>query len=397
MCSIAVEWVWLEDPAAAYYLVLLVEDGGLAGGDGALGFVEVGVDFGVVEAGEGGQGGLVAMADLDADADGVGELWDGYPVEAVGAEVAGEEIFVGAYGDLVRVRMDVEDVERIGAGEAEALALADGEGLDSGVVADDFAGGVDEVAGGVGERLFDVVEVGLEEGVVVAVGDEADLLGVGLGGDVEAGVGGHDAYGGLLHFAEGKEGAGELVLREAEEEVGLVLGGVGGAREDPALAGLVVVVACVVAGGDAVGADLAGGEEEGVELEVVVAEGAGDGGAAGEVLCYEGPDDLGLEAGFLVDEVVGDVEMLGDAACVVDVVDGAAAALDGFRHSVVAGQATLVPKLKGEADEGVALGAKERGDSGGVDSAGHGYGDDVVVFHAGSLLCIVSGLGGPGG
>jgi hypothetical protein len=80
----------------------------------------------------------------------------------------------------------------------------------------------------------------------------------------------------------------ELVLGEAEEEVGLVLGLVGGAGEDPAAARLVEVVARVVAGGDAVGADLAGGDEELVELEVVVAEGAGDGGAAGEVLGYEG-------------------------------------------------------------------------------------------------------------
>ena len=106
---------------------------------------------------------------------------------------------------------------------------------------------------------------------------------------------------------------------------------VGGAGEDPAVAGRVEVVARVVAGGDAVGADLAGGDEELVELEVVVAEGAGDGGAAGEVLGDEGLDDVGLEALLLVDEVVGDVELLGDAACVVDVVDGAAAALDLLR------------------------------------------------------------------
>ena len=123
-------------------------------------------------------------------------------------------------------------------GEAEALALAYGEALDAFVVADDFAGGGDEFAGGVGEVLVLLVEVGLEEGVVVAAGDEADLLRVGLGGDVEAGFGGHLADGGLLHLAEGEEGAGELVLREAEEEVGLVLGVVGGAGEDPALARL---------------------------------------------------------------------------------------------------------------------------------------------------------------
>ena len=118
------------------------------------------------------------------------------------------------------------------------------------------------------------------------------------------------------------------------------------------------MVAGVVAGGDAVGADLAGGDEELVELEVVVAEGAGDGGAAGEVLGDEGLDDFGFEAVLLVDDVVGDVELLGYVACVVDVVDGAAAALDGFGHAFVSGEAALVPELEGEADEGVAL---ERG------------------------------------
>ena len=169
----------------------------------------------------------------------------------------------------------------------------------------------------------------------------------------------------------------ELVLREAEEEVGLVLRLVGGAGEDPAAAGFVVVVAGVVAGGDAVGADLAGGDEELVELEVVVAEGAGDGRASGEVLGDEGPDDLGFEAVLLVDEVVGDVELLGYSAGVVDVVDGAAAALDGLGHALVAGEAALVPELEGEADESVALGTEERGDGGGVDSAGHGYGDGL--------------------
>ena len=176
-----------------------------------------------------------------------------------------------------------------------------------------------------------------------------------------------------------------MVLREAEEEVGLVLRLVGGAGEDPAPASFVVVVAGVVAGGDAVGADLAGGGEERVELEVVVAEGAGDGGASGEVLVDEGADYFGFEAVLLVDEVVGDVELLGYAACVVDVVDGAAAALDGFGHAFVSGEAALVPELEGESDEGVALGAEQRGYGGGVDSSGHGYCDRVV------------GLGGVGG
>ena len=137
------------------------------------------------------------------------------------------------------------------------------------------------------------------------------------------------------------------------------------------------MVAGVVAGGDAVGADLTGGDEELVELEVVVAESARDGSAAGEVFADEGLDHLGFEAVLLVDDVVRDVQLLGYVASVVDVVDGAAAALDGFGHAFVSCQAALVPELEREADESVPLGAQECGDSGGVDSSGHGDGDGL--------------------
>ena len=283
--------------------------------------------------------------------------------------------------------MDLQDIERVRRADAEALALAYREAVDAGVLAYDFAGCGDEFAGGVGEGFALLGEVGGEEALVAAAGDEADLLGVGLLGEVEAVVGGHGADGGLLHLAEGEEGAGELILGEAEEEVGLVLGLVGGAGEDPAAAGFVVVIARVVAGGDALGADLAGGEEKLIELEVVVAEGAGDGGAAGEILGDEGADDLGFEAVLRVDEVVGDAEVLGYVAGVVDVVDGAAAALgNGLGDAevgVVGGEAALVPELEGEADEGMSLGVEERGDGGGVDAAGHGYGNGVLLRHKG--------------
>ena len=57
--------------------------------------------------------------------------------------------------------------------------------------------------------------------------------------------------------AEREEGARELLLGESEEEVRLVLGVVGGTGEDPAIARGVVLIAGVVAGGNAVGADLA--------------------------------------------------------------------------------------------------------------------------------------------
>jgi len=123
-----------------------------------------------------------------------------------------------------------------------------------------------------------------------------------------------------------------------------------------------------------------------IELDVIVAEGARDGGAAGEVIGDEGLDDVGLETGLLVDEVVRDVELFGDAAGVVDVVDGAATALDLFGHAVVSSEPALVPELEGEADEVVPLRAQEGGDGGGVDASGHGYGDGLWMRHARSIF-----------
>jgi hypothetical protein len=188
-------------------------------------------------------------------------------------------IFILTRMGWVSSGMEIQ-LRRLAWRSREKRSSSDPTALDAVVVADDLAGRSDELAGGIREGFVLLVEVGFEEGAVVSAGDEADLLGVGFGGDGETGFGGHDADGGLLHVAKGEEGAAKLFLCQAEEEVGLVFRLVGGAGEDPALAGLVEAVAGVVAGGDAVGADLAGREEELVELEVIVAEGARDGGAA---------------------------------------------------------------------------------------------------------------------
>ena len=282
--------------------------------------------------------------------------------------------------------MDCEYVRGLGGGDAETLALAYGEVVDAGVSAEDFAGGSDELAGQVRHGLILLREVGAQEGLVVAIGDEADLLRVGLGGDFEAGLGSEDADVWLTHFTEGEQGVGELVLRQAKEEVGLILGAISGPGENPSVADGVKVVTRVVAGGDARRADLAGSEEELIELEVVVAEGAGDGGAAGEVLGDEGADDVGLEAVLLIDHVVGDVEAIGDVAGVVYVVDGAAATLGrlGFAlraGGVRSGKAALVPELKGEADDILPLGLEQCGYSRRIYPAGHGYGNGLRLLH----------------
>jgi len=70
--------------------------------------------------------------------------------------------------------------------------------------------------------------------------------------------------------------------------------------------------------------------------------------------------------------------VLGYAAGVVDIVDGAAAALNGLRHPLAARETTLVPELEREADEGMSLGVEERSDGRRAASARHGDSDGVI-------------------
>ena len=368
----------------------MVEDGGVAWGYGALGFVEGYADAVGGDEFEGCRGWLLAVADADLCPEGrvaagglTGfetrcEAGDGDPVEAMDEEGRSVEFRLGADGDAAGVGVDLEDVEGIGSEDAEALALADGEVVDALVMAEGCAGGGDQLAGGVWDGLALLLEVVGDELLVVSAGDEADFLGVWLVGEGEMAFAGDLADFRLGEVAEGEEGVCELVLGESEEEPGLVLGEVGGALEDPTVADGVEVVAGVVAGGDLCRPDLAGGEEKLVELEVVVAERAGDGRSASEVIVYEGPDDVALETLLLVDDVVGDVERLGDAAGVVDIVEGAAAPSGAGGDAGLSGEAVLIPKLEGEADDVRSLSAEHGGDGGGIDTAGHGDGDGLA-------------------
>src|SRR5271168_2676233 len=189
---------------------------------------------------------------------------------------------------------------------------------------------------------------------------------------------------GLGQMTQREERMGELLLGEAEEEPCLVLGAVGGALENPASTRGVVLVAGVMAGGDAIRSDLLGGAQKLVELEVVVAERAGNRRAARKIVVDEGANDILLEALLLVDDVIRDVEGLGYTAGVIHIIQAAAAARGTRRNTGLAGHALLVPELEGQADDVVSLCAQHGCDGRGVDSAGHGYSDSS------SWLCCCS-------
>ena len=91
-----------------------------------------------------------------------------------------------------------------------------------------------------------------------------------------------------------------------------------------------------------------------------------------------------FEALLLVDHVVGNPQVLGDAASVIHIVKRAAASgLGRIGNAVLAGQASLVPKLQGqphELDIGLARGEHRR-DRRGVDPSGHGDGNGGSLGH----------------
>ena len=120
----------------------------------------------------------------------------------------------------------------------------------------------------------------------------------------------------------------------------------------------------VVAGGDEGGAEAACLAPEVAEFKFLVAHHAGVGGAPGLVLGGEVVDDLRLEIGGLLDDVMRDAEGMGDAAGVGDG-GGAAAFILG------AGDAVLGPDFHGHANDVVALLLEQMGGYGGIDAAGH--------------------------
>src|SRR5947209_12781715 len=95
-----------------------------------------------------------------------------------------------------------DDVERLGTGDPQSLALTDGEVVDPAMLPDHLTRGGYKLTRCVGEGLVVFGEVGVDELLVVAPGDEAYLLGVRLLGEGESVVGGESAHVGLGHSAE---------------------------------------------------------------------------------------------------------------------------------------------------------------------------------------------------
>jgi len=166
----------------------------------------------------------------------------------------------------------------------------------------------------------------LHEGRIVAVGNEADLLALRLVRRGESPLRRQASHLFLGQAADGEDGRRELLLRQTEQEVRLVLARVRSPQEPIAAADGVAVLASVVAGRDVLDAQRPGPRQQALELHLAVAPCTRQGGAAVEILAHEGGDHPVLERALQVDDVVRDRELRGNGLRVVEVIEGAAAA-----------------------------------------------------------------------
>ena len=276
------------------------------------------------------------------------------------------EVFLGSHDDSAGVGFQSDDEPGRTAGQAQATPLADGEILYAVMGSQDVAGGVHNLAG-----LF--VAALPEELAVVAGGDEADILAIGLVGVGEAGVVRHLTDLRLGIVAHGHEGAGELILAHTEENVGLVLVRVGAATQRPC-AGTIGFDAGVMTSGDMRRVQHPRALSEETELDLVVAGDTRVGSAPVFVLPLEVVNHEGPELALDVEHIVGDAQGAAYGTSVLDVVDGAAAAIVLRQVGFVD-----VVQLHGDADYFVALLVQQEGSDGRIDAAAHGD-DDAALW-----------------
>ena len=262
---------------------------------------------------------LLAIAGLCLTADGITRNLSADPVEVTDRAHRREEFFLIAEDDGILLGVDPHDIDRRADADAEVLALADRVVHDALVPPQHAAVRRKEVA-----RLHRAA-VPLDEGRIVAVGDEADILAVGLRRVDKAVLLCDAAHLVLAQPAEGKARMRELFLRQRVEDIALVLALVETFAQEPLAVPL--FDSCIVTGGDRVAPQLARPVIEAVELERAVAVDAGIRGDPLPLAVDEFFDDLFFKIILEIENVERDAEPAAYRAGVLDVVEGTAGAL----------------------------------------------------------------------
>src|SRR5208282_1097451 len=128
---------------------------------------------------------------------------------------------------LARLGPNLAHVQALADCDTEAAALSDRESMPAGVSGEASSVAIDNQAG----AELRGIALPLDKTRVVAVGNEANLLALGLVGGGEAQSAGAGANFGLGHRTKRENSSRELVLPEREEKIRLIFRVVGGAHQ----------------------------------------------------------------------------------------------------------------------------------------------------------------------
>ena len=255
------------------------------------------------------------MADLHGYFHGFFQGREGVPVPVVRPENIGKQGFVGPHGDGVGGHVLGADIYRSAQGDAQTLALAQG-------VADSALVGAHSVSGQVQITARGIVlpGVALQEGGVISVGDEADVLTVPLPGVAETHFLGDGPDLLLGQFPQGKADVGELMLAEAGEEIALVLGAVHSLAKKIVAGIRVPADPGVMSCNHPVEAQVQGLFQQSAEFQLPVADDAGIGGGAGFVAADKVLQNPVPELGLKIKYFKGHIQALRNTAGVFRIV-----------------------------------------------------------------------------
>src|SRR5262245_33837974 len=162
----------------------------------------------------------------------------------------------------------------------------------------------------------DIARVLLREGrledelPVILVRDETDFHAVLLVGDLEATFPGYRASVAFGEFAQWKQSPGKLFLLQREKKVTLVLAPVAATLEQMTCPVCAFLDVREMAGGDLAGPQLTRPMDKRAELQLLVAHHARVWSSARSILFGEVLNDLPLNLFGLIDQVVGNVQLV---------------------------------------------------------------------------------------
>ncbi len=206
----------------------------------------------------------------------------------------------------------------------------------------------------------------LDQAGIVAVGHETDVLAVGLARDAQADLRGDFAHLRLGHAAERKAQEIELRRRGREQEIALVARRIGALVQFRPLRSH--HPPDIMAGGEAIGAKIAGEREQIGEFRPHIAFDAGNGRASGEIFVGEIVDHRVAKAAFMVEHIMRDAQPIAHRARVANVAARATAARPAHRLA-------MVVELQRDADRFRPGPRRQRRDHRTVDAARHGDDD----------------------